>query len=281
MAKLPYIINSLSLLVCLVSCWKIFSIQSENQALRDELFKVNVQIKETTVAVDEAKKGQVDKLAREQRKNNELEEQEDASKSELDDLLRKRDQLKVELENSEMQSQELAAGLQKVKVELAGVDREIETSRQNARTFSLKVPALQAEIVNLENQISQEEQRKQDLDEKISSYDTETKILKKHYDLTISALQKDFYERPWLERGERVTIAYSSLDLNAGILMLPIGKDHGLEQKMRFSVRAAGVRICQVSIKEVAFDHCVAMIVPLYGNPSKLKEFKQLDLIYL
>ena len=82
-----------------------------------------------------------------------------------------------------------------MKVELAGVDREIETSRQNARSFSLKVPALQAEIVNLENQISQEEQRKQDLDDKISSYDTETKILKKHYDLTISALQKDFYER--------------------------------------------------------------------------------------
>jgi len=57
MAKLPYILNSLSLLVCLVSCWKIFSIQSENQALRNELFKVNVQIKETTLAVDEAKKG--------------------------------------------------------------------------------------------------------------------------------------------------------------------------------------------------------------------------------
>ena len=281
MAKIPYILNSLSLFVCLVSCWKIFSIQSENQALKNELFKINLQVKESTIAVDEARKGQADKLAREKRKNNELEEEGEASKSELDDLSRKRDQLKVEIENRETEAKELAAGVQKVKVELAGVDREIESSRGNARNLSLKVPALQAEIVSLEDRISQEEQRKQVLDDKIASYDTETKILKKHYDLTISALQKDFYERPWLERGESLTISYSSLDLNAGILMLPIGKDHGLEQNMMFSVRAEGVRICQVSIKEVAFDHCVAMIVPLYGNPTKLKEFKQLDLIYL
>jgi hypothetical protein len=46
-------------------------------------------------------------------------------------------------------------------------------------------------------------------------------------------------------------------------------------------VRAEGQSICQVEIKKVGFDHCVAMIIPLLGNPSKLEEFSKLDLIYL
>ena len=109
----------------------------------------------------------------------------------------------------------------------------------------------------------------------------ETDILKSHYELTLSSLQKDFYDRPWLERGERVSVTYSSVDLNSGLLMLPIGKNNGLEQEMRFSVRVKGRSVCQIRIKEVAYDHCIAMIVPLLGNPIQLIEENSLDLIHL
>ena len=126
-----------------------------------------------------------------------------------------------------------------------------------------------------------EEERKRDLEELILTYDQETDILMHHYDLTLSALQKDFYEHPWLERGERVTVAFSQVDLDSGILMLPVGKNHGIEKRMRFSVRAKGKPICQIRVKEVAFDHCVAMIIPLLGTPTQLLEIKYLDLIYL
>jgi hypothetical protein len=76
-------------------------------------------------------------------------------------------------------------------------------------------------------------------------------------------------------------VSFSSLNLESGIIMLPIGKDHGLERSMRFAVRAKGESICQIRIKEVFYDHCVAMILPLLGNPTKLTEFKNLDLIHL
>ena len=63
--------------------------------------------------------------------------------------------------------------------------------------------------------------------------------------------------------------------------MLPIGRNHGIEESMLFSVRVKGKSICQVKIKEVAFDHSVALIVPLLGNPKELMEIKDFDLVYL
>jgi hypothetical protein len=61
--------------------------------------------------------------------------------------------------------------------------------------------------------------------------------------------------------------------------MLPIGKNYGLEEKMRFLVRARSKSICQIRIKAVSYDHSVAMIVPLVGNPNMLMEVNNFDLI--
>lgn len=264
-----------------ISGWKISSIIAELDFSQERLTEFNSKVAGITLALEEAKKGQVDRLAREKRKNVELEDQNNAYVDEVLDLTRKRDELKQVIESNIKENEELSATIQKNKVSLAGADTQIEASRQENRRILLTIPNLQAEITNLENQILNERKRQKDLDLEIATYDMETSILKDHYKLTISALRKDFYERPWLDRGERVSVAYSKVDLKSGLLMLPIGKNYGFEQNMRFAVRANGQSICQVEIKEVAFDHCVAMIIPLMGNPNKLKEFTKLDLIYL
>ncbi len=264
-----------------ISGWKISSIIAELDFSQERLTEFNSKVAGITLALEEAKKGQVDRLAREKRKNVELEDQNNAYVDEVLDLTRKRDELKQVIESNIKENEELSATIQKNKVSLAGADTQIEASRQENRRILLTIPNLQAEITNLENQILNERKRQKDLDLEIATYDMDTSILKDHYKLTISALRKDFYERPWLDRGERVSVAYSKVDLKSGLLMLPIGKNYGFEQNMRFAVRANGQSICQVEIKEVAFDHCVAMIIPLMGNPNKLKEFTKLDLIYL
>ena len=281
MVKVSYIVNSITLLLLLISGWKISSILTESEYSQDQLAEFNLKIADTTLALEEAKKGQVDRLAREKRKNLELEDQNNAYIDEVLDLTRKRDEIKQVIESSMKENDELSAAIQKNKVSLVGADAKIEASRQEIRRISLLLPNLQAEITNLENLILNERHRQKALDLEIATYDMETSILKNHYELTISALRKDFYERPWLDRGEKVSVAYSKVDLKSGLLMLPIGKNYGLEQNMRFAVRAKGQLICQVEIKEVAYDHCVAMIIPLMGNPNKLKEFTKLDLIYL
>ena len=281
MLKLSFLLNIIALLLGMVCAWVIFSNQSQADSLRKEISKVSLKTKDLRTAVEEAKKGQLDKLAREKRKNAELEETEEISVKEIADLSRNRDEMKVILSENEKKIEKIAANIQKTKVNLAGISKEIEASNNAFTNLASAIPILQSNVTSLEKQILAEEERKRDLEELILTYDQETDILMHHYDLTLSALQKDFYEHPWLERGERVTVAFSQVDLDSGILMLPVGKNHGIEKRMRFSVRAKGKPICQIRVKEVAFDHCVAMIIPLLGTPTQLLEIKYLDLIYL
>lgn len=279
--KVAYGLNSVALIFCILITWKIFSTQAENEFLQNELKVMAAKSAEMKFAVEEAKKGQADKLNREKRKNSELEESGNAKSDEIVDLERKRDELKTSTEVADQKLEDLSASIQKNKLSMTGMDAEIRTAQENLRRLSMSIPALEQEINILKNQISTEEQRKFDLEGKLTTYEKETQILKQHYDYTIAGLKKDFYEHPWLERGERLTVSSSTLDLGTGILMLPIGKNHGIEPSMLFSVRVKGKNICQVKIKEVAFDHCVAMIVPLLGNPKELMEIKDFDLVYL
>jgi Tfp pilus assembly protein PilN len=86
MIKVSYFLHILVLLLCLVGCWVIFSNQSQADFLSKEISKISLEIKELTTAVEEAKKGQQDKLAREKRKNIELEEQEETFIKDIADL---------------------------------------------------------------------------------------------------------------------------------------------------------------------------------------------------
>ena len=79
MYKLGYILNILTLAMGTVALWQIFSVQAENEFLEKEISDFNSKVQDITLAVDEAKKGQSDKLAREKRKNAELEANEESS----------------------------------------------------------------------------------------------------------------------------------------------------------------------------------------------------------
>ncbi|MGY8714665.1 MAG: hypothetical protein ACKVJ1_12310, partial [Verrucomicrobiia bacterium] len=227
MTKLHYILNILALIACSVSAWKIFSDRAERDFLNQEIAKIKTEISDMSLAVEEAKKGQKDKLSREKRKNRELEETKQDSEAKIADLTRRQGEMRIVFEENAEKHESLASSIQNTKVSLAGIDKEIEMSRASLRSISLIVPSLQDSIISIETEISEKKSRKSELGERILSYDKETEILKKHYNLTTSALQKDFYERPWLERGERVSVSFSSLNLESGIIMLPIGKDHG------------------------------------------------------
>jgi len=281
MVKLSYCLNSLALVLSLFIAWTHFSQKAENEFLRGELSDMKSQIEQMELAVKEAKMGQIDKLNREKRKNSELEEASNAMADEITDLERKRDEVKINSEVAATTESELSAEIQASKLSIAGVDAEIRTAEQNVRNLTLSIPSLQQEIVNLENLITEQGQRKFQLENTLKTYEKETNILKEHYDCTVTALKKDFYEHPWLERGERVSVSSSDLDLESGILMLSVGKREGIEKKMLFSVRSKGKNICQIRIKEVAYDHCVAMIIPLMGTPKDLEEINNFDLIYL
>ena len=74
MNKVSYGLNSVALVFCVLIAWEYFSTQAENEFLQNELKIVASKTAEIKFAVEEAKKGQADKLKREKRKNSEMEE---------------------------------------------------------------------------------------------------------------------------------------------------------------------------------------------------------------
>ena len=121
MIKSAYILNSLALLFCLIGAWKIFSIQAEIEYSQGKLSELKLKISDLTLALDEAKKGQDDRLAREKRKNLELEDQANAFVDEVSDLTRKRDEMNQVIASAQKESDELSAEIQKHKVSFSAL----------------------------------------------------------------------------------------------------------------------------------------------------------------
>jgi len=72
-----------------------------------------------------------------------------------------------------------------------------------------------------------------------------------------------------------------SLNLKAGVLMLPIGRNKGLEADMRFIVSDKGQRLCQILVKEAGLSHSVAMIIPMFGRIGGLRENQNVEITNL
>jgi chromosome segregation ATPase len=142
MIRLAYILNSLALLFCLIGAWKIFSIQAEIEYSHGKLEELKLKVSDLTLALDEAKKGQDDRLAREKRKNLELEDQANAFVDEVSDLTRKRDEINQVIASAQKESDELSADIQKHKVSLGSADARVEAARVENRAITLNIPTL-------------------------------------------------------------------------------------------------------------------------------------------
>ena len=104
------------MIACIIATLKIFSTRSINENLRSEILKTQLSANDLKLAVEEAKKGQIDKLAREKRKNKDLEDADLTSKDEINDLTRKRDELKVSLDEKSKRRDEVMASIQRLKL---------------------------------------------------------------------------------------------------------------------------------------------------------------------
>ena len=102
-------------------------------------------------------------------------------------------------------------------------------------------------------------------------------IMFEHFDSLYEENTKDL----WLETGEMIKLHDFSLDLESGLLGLPVGQEIGLEPGTFLSIGHSGRLICKIRIKEVAQKKSVALIMPLFGNPSELNSLESFDLTHL
>ena len=69
---------------------------------------------------------------------------------------------------------------------------------------------------------------------------------------------------------ERATVRNATLDLASGLLVLPVGKDHGVESDRILSVQSLNREICKIKITQANLRNSVAHIIPLLDEPDKL-----------
>jgi hypothetical protein len=103
-------------------------------------------------------------------------------------------------------------------------------------------------------------------------YKAETEHLRSHYVSILEALRVDAENPSWITIGKSVLTKIERLSMETGMLVLPLGSTHGMRNNMRFFVSKNGKRVGQIIIKETGLGHSVANIVPLIGNPTKLRE---------
>ena len=279
--KITFVLLALALAVLSVGGWKAFSDNAEQNALELRLAQKNERINELEKVIDEASKKSKETLkflsdSIEDRKNK-------AEEAELS-LKNKRQQLESQqggLTLKEDEIEELSLSAQETRKEVAAVNKQIEHARNRLGTMSALLPAMENKVSSLTASIENEKQRELDRKQALSTYEAITAIYKEHFALTLSALQDYKYARPWLERGEKLSLTNVQFDFRAGFLGLPAGKEHGLEKGMTFTVRASGRTICRIKIHEVSPKNSVGMIIPLYGNPADLRKYKRFELIYL
>lgn len=279
--KLTFVLLALALAVLSVGGWKAFSDNAELNALEDKLAQKKVKINDLEKVIEEASKKSRETLkflsdSIEDRKNK-------AEEAELS-LKNKRQQLESQqagLGFKEDEIESLSMGAQEARKEIAAVNKKIEHSRNRLGAMSSSLPAMENKVASLTASIENEKQRELERKQALSTYEAITAIYKEHFSFTLSELQNYKYARPWLERGEKLSLTDVQFDFRAGFLGLPAGKEHGLEKGMTFSVRASGRTICRIKIHEVSPKNSVGMIIPLYGNPADLRKFKRFDLIYL
>ena len=279
--KFTFVLLFLTLTVLSVGGWKAFSDNSELNRLEDQLAGKNGRIAELEKVIDEATKKSKETLEF-------LTDGIDKRKSEAEEaelsLKNKRQQLESQqggLSFKEDEIGKLSMQAQEMKKEIAAVKKEIEHARGRMVTLSSSLPAMEDRVSGLTASIGNEEQRELERKQALDSYEVITSIYQQHHALTLSELQNYKYARPWLERGEKLSVTNIQYDFQAGFLGLPAGKDRGLEKGMTFAVRANGRNICRIKIHEVSPRNSVGMIIPLFGNPVDLRKYKSFDLIYL
>ena len=268
MKHLPLIISALLLYFPVRECGKLTILLGFIMLIVLQLLRSESNADETRVKIDDFAKEHAARFSRERRKNQELEEQVLDLSTEKVRLRQLFASQNSEIESLKKEIEEKTEDIITLKVELAGFDKKIEAMNQKATLTRQDIPLLQAKLQDIEMQAQREKERSQRISNDLSNYAEITQILKGHFDRTIDALYTEKYDRPWIEKGEMITLSLFSLNLEKGLLALPVGKEIGLEPGAFFSIASLGETICKIKIMESSQNKSVGLIMPLFGQPE-------------
>ena len=221
------------------------------------------------------------RFSRERRKNQELGEQILSLSTQKASLETAFASQSSEVESLKKVVVEKAEEVLNLKVELAGFGKKINAMKEKIVQTKSSIPLILSKMQDIEIQCQNEKERSQRIANDLSDYADITESLKGHFDRTIDALYTDKYERPWIEKGEMLKLNNFSLNLEKGLLGLPVGQEIGLEPGAFLTIDSLGETICKIKIMESSQNKSIGLIMPLFGKPEKLLGIQSFDIKHL
>ena len=280
-SKFSVFLLFLTLGFLVAAAWKAFSFHSAITGLESALEAKRKDVKELKEQMDEAAKKSKENLQTLTSLRDRKKDDAESAEKDLEGISLQVEGQREALKIKEGKIEQLAMDLQEAKKSIAAVQKEVEHAQNRLTQFSSTLPVMEDKVSGLQAAIEGERQREAEGERTLTTYESITKVYKQHFSLTLMELQNYLYSRPWLERGEKVSVSNVVFDLQAGFLGFPAGRDRGIEKGMTFTVRADGRNICRIKVNQVSTKNSVAMIIPLYGKPLDLRKYKSFDLIYL
>lgn len=281
MRKISLFLSILTLLLCSLGVWKLNSVITNHNEMQVAILVSEKNLKNLEVEIEEFSKEHAVRFSRERRKNQDMEEQIlnfSTEKTKLEITFSSKNSVINDLKASK---EEKEKKILEMKVEIRANAGELASLKQKALDVDQEIPQIEKQIQENEMQSENEKSRSIQVEESLSNYAEITKVLKEHQERTLDSLYSEKYERPWIEEGEMIQLKKFSLDLDKGLLGLPVGQEIGLEPGAFFSIAHLGELICKIRIKEAEQNRSVALIMPLFGNPRKLLELESFDLKHL
>ena len=281
MRKISLFLSILTLLLCSLGVWKLNSVITNHKEMQFAISVSEKNLQNLEVEIEEFSKEHAARFSRERRKNQDMEEQIlnfSTEKTKLEITFSSKNSVINDLKASK---EEKEKKILEMKVEIRANAGELASLKQKALDVDQEIPQIEKQIQENEMQSENEKSRSIQVEESLSNYAEITKVLKEHQERTLDSLYSEKYERPWIEEGEMIQLKKFSLDLDKGLLGLPVGQEIGLEPGAFFSIAHLGELICKIRIKEAEQNRSVALIMPLFGNPRKLLELESFDLKHL
>ena len=278
---LKLILNGLAILFGLVAIWQMFSLKSK---MKDEQALIQQILQERDALIqekDKFNKEHATRYSRERVKNQKLEEEKFEATVEQSTQQKAKDESASIISELETAIEESQKSIGEVKLQIIKEKKEFDELEVNHQTNIAEIPAIEVNKNNLLNSTQNLENEIRVLKDSLENYEAVTKILKKHFDQTTSALFRDKTSRNWLEKGEYIRLSYMKIDLNNGLLGLPVGQEDGVLKDKLFAIRSNGDEICKIKITHSELNQAVASIVPLLGKPAKLLSVSEYDLYHL
>ena len=259
------ILASLATLALVVLLWMRGDEASRMYSILHNRFESN------KTAAEAAKKRQETALRRNRAAKDELELELKTVRDDARDVNQSITDVTLEKEAKESETEQLRQNNQQTRLATAAKEQALEKAEMERDRFARENPVNEGELGPLRDLIEEQRLRASDLQGQLADYADETRALKFHYDSVKDALERDWENRPWIEPGERLTTRISDVNLPAGVLTIPLGLNHRVDEGMNFLVTEQGRGLCLIRVKEIGLNHSVATILPMFGRVGKIK----------